>query len=289
VNASASPSGTAAQTLRPGGNSRKQQRRPLDVPPIVVGFDTSLPREATCGSCASEVTPEQPHELGTAPVVVPNAGRTFPREGSMQIRPSEGNFRGTTESARITPVVAPNACRAVFRDGAGQVQYAGGDSSAATPSARVTPVVGVRMRAAPLSGGSVAYLTCWGQPWHNPRRVRESRLSWPLDRGAALSGAAMRIRSPGACSRAATLRESEDCACRGLDACCDLFGGCRTAPKQRTHLRCCHAPCEISRRTSGYGSCLSRETGLRPDASACLGRAFLGRCGETCASFWRCL
>jgi len=181
MNASASPSGTAAQTLRPGGNFRKQQRRPLDVPPIVVGFDTSLPREATCGSCASEVTPEQPHELGTAPVVVPNAGRTFPREGSMQIRPSEGNFRGTTESARITPVVAPNACRTVFRDGAGQVHHTGGDSSAATPSARVTPDVGVRMRAAPPSGGSVAYLTCWGQPRHNPRRVRESRLSWPLD------------------------------------------------------------------------------------------------------------
>jgi len=73
----------------------------------------------------------------------------------------------------------------------------------------------------------------------------------------------------------------KDCACRGLDVCCDPLGGCRTAPKPRTHLRCCHAPCEISRRTSGYGSCLSRETGLRPDASACLGRTSFGRCGET--------
>jgi len=68
-------------------------------------------------------------------------------------------------------------------------------------------------------------------------------------------------------------------------ACCDPLGGCIMAPKQRTHLRCCHAPCEISRRTSGHGPCLSRETGLRPDASACLGRASLGRCGETCTSF----
>jgi hypothetical protein len=146
-----------------------------------------------------------------------------------------------------------------------------------------------RMRAGPSFGTVRDKFNMLGATPVQPHRVRESRLSWPLDRGAALSGAAMRIRSPGACSRAATLRESEDCACRGLDACCDLFGGCRTAPKQRTHLRCCHAPCEISRRTSGYGSCLSRETGLRPDASACLGRAFLGRCGETCASFWRCL
>jgi len=91
--------------------------------------------------------------------------------------PFEGNFKGTTESARITPVVAPNACCAVSRDGAGQLQGTGVYSSTATPSARVTPVVGVRMRAAPLSGGSVAYLTYRGQPWYNPRPVRESRLA----------------------------------------------------------------------------------------------------------------
>jgi hypothetical protein len=173
----------------------------------VVGFDTSLPREATCGSCASEFTPEQPHELGTAPVVVPNANRAFPREGSTQIRPSEGNFRGTTESARITPVVAPNACCAVSRDGAGLVQCTGGNFSPATLRARITPVVGLRMRAAPLSGGSVACLTCWGQPWYNPRRVRESRLSWPLDAHRSSLGSDGRVRSPGACSRVATLRE----------------------------------------------------------------------------------
>jgi hypothetical protein len=137
------------------------------------------------------------------------------------------------------------------------------------------------MRAAPLSGGSVTDPTYWGQPWYNPRRVRESRLSWHLDAYRSSLGGEGRIRSPGACSRVATLRESEDCACRGLVACCDPFGGCRMAPKPRTHLRCCHAPCEISRRTSGYGSRLSRETGLRPDASACLGRTSFGRCGET--------
>jgi len=121
--------------------------------------------------------------------------------------PSEGNFRGTTESARITPVVAPNVCCAVSRDGAGQVQCTGGNFSAATLRARVTPVVGVRMRAAPLSGGSVACLTCWGQPWYNPRRVRESRLSWPLDAHRSSLGSDGRVRSPGACSRVATLRE----------------------------------------------------------------------------------
>jgi hypothetical protein len=33
-------------------------------PHIVVEFDTSLPRETTCGFCALEVTPEQPHGAG---------------------------------------------------------------------------------------------------------------------------------------------------------------------------------------------------------------------------------
>jgi hypothetical protein len=42
-----------------------------------------------------------------------------------------------------------------------------------------------------------------------------------------------------------------DCACRGLVACCTLFGGCRMAPKHWTHLLCCHAPCEISHRNAG--------------------------------------
>jgi len=182
----------------------------------VVGFDTSLPREATCESCASEVTPEQPYEIGTAPVVVPNA-RAFPREGSTQIRPSEGNFRGTTESARITPVVAPNACWAVSRDGAEQVQCSGGHSSTATLRARVTPVVGVRMRAAPLSGGSVACLTCWGQLRYNPRLVRESRLSWPLDARRCSLGSDGRVRKPWSLLQSGHAARVEDCACRGLE------------------------------------------------------------------------
>jgi len=122
----------------------------------------------------------QPHEFGTAPSWL-RCGSGFLSGRFDTNSPSEGNFRGTTKCARITPVVAPNAYCAVSRDGAGQVQCIGGNSSAATLSAGVTPVVGVRMRAAPLSGGSVACSTCWGQPWHNPRRVRESRLSWPLD------------------------------------------------------------------------------------------------------------
>jgi hypothetical protein len=131
--------------------------------------------------------------------------------------PSEGNFRGTTESARITPVVAPNACWAVSRDGAGHVQCSGGNSSTATLRARVTPVVGVRMRAAPLSGGSVAYLTYWGQLRYNPRPVRESRLSWPLDAHRCSLGSDGRVRKPWSLLQSGHAARVEDCACRGLE------------------------------------------------------------------------
>jgi hypothetical protein len=91
----------------------------------------------------------------------------------------------------------------------------------------------------------------------------------------------VRIRSPGACSRVATLRESEDCACRGLDACCNPFGGGRTAPKPGLISGAATPRAKSAVATSEDGSRPSRGTGLRPDASACLGRASLGGRGET--------
>jgi len=105
-----------------------------------------------------------------------------------------------------------------------------------------------------------------------PRRARESHLSWcttssraffgrrraaslllgatpvrPLPGGShacrgawmravALSGAAGRIQSPGACSRAATSCENQKiCACRGQDASNGSFGNRRTAPGDWNH------------------------------------------------------
>lgn len=133
-----------------------------------------------------------------------------------------------------------------------------------------------------------------------PRRVRESRLSWCRIRAAPLSGGS--VTNPGAGGNFSTsptscagvtpvvapgwtlpslgravrirklwsllrssheLRESNDCACRGLVACCNLFGGCRMAPKHWTHLLCCHAPCESAIATSVCAPRLSREEAVR--------------------------
>jgi len=105
--------------------------------------------------------------------------------------------------------------------------------------------------------------TCRGQPWYNPLRVRESRLSWRLDASGPPSGGTVWIRSPGACSRAATLRESEDCACRGLDACCNPFGGGRMAPKPGLISGAATPRAKSAVATSEDGSRPSRGTGLR--------------------------
>jgi hypothetical protein len=123
--------------------------------------------------------------------------------------------------------------------------------------------------------------TYWGQLRYNPLRVRESRLSWRLDTHRSSFGSDGRIRSPGVRSRAATLRESEDCACRGLDACCNPFGGGRTAPKSGLISGAATPRAKSAVATSDNGPRLLRETRLRPDVSACLGRASLGRFGET--------
>jgi len=93
----------------------------------------------------------------------------------------------------------------------------------------------------------------------------------------------MWIRSPGVRSRAATLRESEDCACRGLDACCNPFGGGRTAPKPGLISGAATPRAKSAVATSEYESRPFRGARLRTDASACLGRAPLGEGGETAA------
>lgn len=143
---------------------------------------------------------------------------------------------------------------------------------------------GARMRARPSFGMVWRNFDVLGATPVQPRRVRESRLSWACGCVLRLSReVAWRIRRAGGNSgtthavcgshacRGAWIRtcplsgvrvESgvlelapeqprariKDCARRGLDACCDPFGGCRTAPKLWTHLQGCHAPCEISRR-----------------------------------------
>lgn len=165
-----------------------------------------------------------------------------------KIRGFGGNFKAATPCARITPVVALE----------GVLYLPSGRCGATSNVLEATPVKPCRVResrlswcrirAAPPSGGSVANPVCWRQLQYDPRRVRESRLSWRLDGRCPLSGVRCESGNPGACSRVVMYARINDCACRGLDVCCNLFGGCSMTPKHGTHLLCCHAPCEISHR-----------------------------------------
>lgn len=94
-----------------------------------------------------------------------------------------------------------------------------------------------RMRAAPLSGGSVANPVCWRQLQYDPlmcghHACRGAWMDTALSRecGANLETLEFAPVLP-------RMRESNDCACRGLDVCCNFFGGCRMTPKHWTHLR----------------------------------------------------
>jgi len=185
---------------------------------------------------------------GTAPVVVPNAGRAFPREGAAQTRPlkatSGHNHAECTNHACRGARMRTGPSFGAVRD---KIRCTGGNSSAATPSARVTPVVGVRMRAAPLSGGSVTDPTYWGQLRYNPLRCgsHACRGAWICT--AALSGATV---GSGALEFAPEQPRCESQRLRLSWPGCVLqpLRGRQDGSEARTHLRCCHAPCEISRR-----------------------------------------
>jgi hypothetical protein len=142
VTASAGPSGTAAQTHRLGGNSENSKLPTAGRPHIVVGSDTSLPREATCGFCAPGGHSGAATSCGTAPVVVPNAGRAFPREGAAQTRPLKAT--SGDNHAECTN----HACR------------------------------GARMRTGPSFGAVRDNFDVLEATPVQPRRVRESRLLW---------------------------------------------------------------------------------------------------------------
>jgi hypothetical protein len=122
--------------------------------------------------------------------------------------------------------------------------------------------------------------TCRGQPWYNPLRVRESRLSWRLDAQRTSFGRDGVDPEPWSLlqgSHAARVRRLRlswpGCVLQPLR-------GRQDGSEARTHLRCCHAPCEISRRNVRRIVSLSGD-GVAPDVSACLGRASLGGYGET--------
>jgi len=154
VTASAGPSGTAAQTHRLGGNSEKQQRRPLDVPTSwLSSIRVSLGRPRADSSPWRSLWSTTCR--GTAPCRGSECGPGLPSGGCGANSTPEGNFR--THHAECTN----HACR------------------------------GARMRAGPSFGAVRDNFDVLEATSVQPRRVRESRLLWAcgcvlrLSRGVA--------------------------------------------------------------------------------------------------------
>jgi hypothetical protein len=176
-----------------------------------------------------------------------------------KIRRFGGNSKAATPCARITPVVALE----------GVLYFPSGRCGAASNVLGATPVqprrvresrpLWCRIRAAPLSGGSVTNPVCWRQLRYDPLVCgnHACRGAW-MDTALSREGGA----NPETLEFAPVLprmRESNDCACRGLDVCCNFFGGCRMTPKHRTHLRAATPRAKSAIATSVCGLHLSRE------------------------------
>jgi len=121
-----------------------------------------------------------------------------------KIRRFGGNPKAATPCARITPVVALE----------GVLYFPSGRCGATSKVLEATPVqprrvresrlLWCRIRAAPLSGGSVTNPVCWRQLRYDPPHVRETRLSWRPDGHGPLSGVRCESGNPGVRSRVAT-------------------------------------------------------------------------------------
>jgi len=115
------------------------------------------------------------------------------------------------------------------------LQRTGGDSGPATPSARVPPVVVYEIVTCLLREAASGVVVAGGNSsTATPGGSHACRGAWM--RAVALSGAAGRIQSPGACSRAATSCENQKiCACRGLVASNGSLGNRPIAPGDWNH------------------------------------------------------
>lgn len=176
-----------------------------------------------------------------------------------KIRRFGGNSKAATPCARITPVVALEGGLYFPSGRCGATSNVLGATPVQPRRVRESRLLWCRIRAAPLSGGSVTNPVCWRQLRYDPLRVRESRLSWRLDGHGSLSGVRCESGNPGVRSSVATYARINDCACRGLDVCCNFFGGCRMTPKHWTHLRAATPRAKSAIATSVCGLHLSRE------------------------------
>jgi hypothetical protein len=165
-----------------------------------------------------------------------------------KIRRFGGNSKAATPCARITPVVALE----------GVLYFPSGRCGAASNVLGATPVqprrvresrpLWCRIRAAPLSGGSVTNPVCWRQLRYDPLRVRESRLSWRLDGHRPLSGVRCESGNPGVRSSVATYARIKRLRLSWPGCVLQLLRRLQDDAKAPDSSPCCHAPCEISHR-----------------------------------------
>lgn len=235
--------------------------------------------------------PIVPPSLGTAARARFGLGLSFPREGAGRDRRSEGNLLNRCA------VCQNHACRGAGRRAGSSLgkmrwrllQRTGGDSRPATPSARVPPVVVYDIVTCLLRGAASGVVVAGGNSSTASVR-RESRLSWRLDACRSPFGGGGRIRSPGACSRAATSCENQKiCACRGLDAANGSLGNRRNSSRRLESFSSAATPRATIRRsqrqraTSPYGrsGVLTPPSGTRSKRWSWRSVPSLGRCDAT--------
>lgn len=205
--------------------------------------------------------PIVPPSLGTAARARFGLGLSFPREGAGRDRRSEGNLLNRCA------VCQNHACRGAGRRAGSSLgkmrwrllQRTGGDSRPATPSARV-PLSWCTTSSRAFFGGRRAASLLLGATPVRPVSEGSHACRGAWMRAEALSGAAGRIRSPGACSRAATSCENQKiCACRGLDAANGSLGNRRNSSRRLESFSSAATPRATIRRsqrqraTSPYG------------------------------------
>jgi len=165
-----------------------------------------------------------------------------------KIRRFGGNSRAATPCARITPVVALE----------GVLYFPSGRCGAASNVLEATPVqprrvresrpLWCRIRAAPLSGGSVTNPVCWRQLRYDPlvcgnHACRGAWMDAALSRECGASP-----ENPGVRSSVATYARIKRLRLSWPGCVLQLLRRLQDDAKAPDSSPCCHAPCEISHR-----------------------------------------
>lgn len=164
-----------------------------------------------------------------------------------KIRRFGGNSKAATPCARITPVVALEGVLYFPSGRCGATSNVLEATSVKPRRVRESRPLWCRIRAAPLSGGSVTNPVCWRQLRYNPH-VRESRLSWRLDGHGPLSGVRCESGNPGVRSSVATYARIKRLRLSWPGCVLQLLRRLQDDAKAPDSSPCCHAPCEISHR-----------------------------------------